>query len=172
MKRLLLLGVLALAGCEQHLPSDRWLFSPLFVRTDLTPDRIAGRWYEVGHFPAPYQRDCTHTVADYQPQADGTIAVTNRCRIGTEIHEIRGTARVSSPGELSVRLKGVPFSGDLLILGQSRDGRTLVLGTSSRIAGWVLHRDARIDPDEFQAARDLFERSGYDAAALQYTDQR
>jgi len=44
-----------------------------------------------------------------------------------------------------------------------------VVGTPTRIAGWVLHRDPKIAPEELRAARDLFERSGYDAAALERT---
>ncbi|MCE6967313.1 lipocalin family protein [Cereibacter sphaeroides] len=172
MKRLLLLGILALAACERHVPSSRWLGAPFFLDPAVQPADIAGLWYEVAHFPAPFQRGCSHTTAYYQPQADGSIALWNRCQVGGEIREITGVARVAGPGKLTVQLQGVPFGGDYWILGQSADSRMLVVGTPTRIAGWVLHRDRRIDPEEFYAARSLFERSGYDGAALQRTDQR
>ncbi len=144
----------------------------MFVRTDVQPAELAGLWYEVASFPAPFQRDCSHTTAAYRPLADGRIALENRCRVGDEIRRIGGTARVVAPGRLKVDLDGVPFDGDYWILGLSRDGQTLVVGTPTRIAGWVLHRDRQIDPRELRAARDLFERSGYDPAALQRTLHR
>ncbi|AZB54672.1 lipocalin [Cereibacter sphaeroides] len=169
MKAVALLALLALVACERHVPSQRWLGAPLFLDPAVQPVDLAGRWYEVASYPAPFQKGCTGTTADYQPLPDGRIALTNRCRVGGTLREISGTAEVVAPGKLTVNLQGVPFGGDYWILGQSRDGRTLVVGTPTRIAGWVLHRDPKIAPEELRAARDLFERSGYDAAALERT---
>ncbi|WP_101339524.1 lipocalin family protein [Cereibacter azotoformans] len=172
MKGLALIALLALAACERHVPSDRWLGAPFFLDPTVQPADIAGLWYEVASYPAPFQQGCRRTTADYRPLPDGTIALTNRCEVNGMVRQISGTARVVAPGRLTVDLRGVPFGGDYWILGQSRDGRTLVVGTPTRIAGWVLHRDRQIGPEELRAARDLFERSGYDAASLQRTDQR
>lgn len=172
MTRIALLGLLALAACAPHVPSSRYIGAPLYVVSNVTPAQIAGKWYEIASFPAPFQAGCSHTTAEYAPQPDGSIALRNSCRVGNELREITGTATVAAPGRLKVDLAGVPFRGDYWILGVSRDGQTLVVGTPTRIAGWVLHRDREMTPQQLRSARDLFEHNGYDAAALQRTDQR
>jgi apolipoprotein D and lipocalin family protein len=58
------------------------------------------------------------------------------------------------------------------VLGVSRDGRTVLVGTPSRLAGWVLHRDRHLSMTERDWAQKVFRRNGYDEAALQRTPQR
>lgn len=163
--------VAAVAGCAPYVPSSRQLFDPFYLR-DVQTDRLAGRWYETASFPAPFQKGCSHTTADYAPQADGTVGVVNRCRIGGKIWQIGGVAEKVGPGQLKVRLDGVPIAGDYWVLGLSRDGRTLLVGTPSRITGWVLHRDPRMSDEEIRATHEVFRRNGYDIASLQRTNQR
>ena len=172
MTRIALLGLLALAACTPHVPSSRYIGTPMYVVSNVTPAQLAGRWYEIASFPAPFQAGCSHTTADYAPRPDGSLALRNSCRVGNELLRIDGTATVAAPGRLKVDLEGVPFRGDYWVLDVARDGRTVVVGTPTRIAGWVLHRDHEMTPQELRHARDVFERNGYDAAALQRTDQR
>lgn len=175
MKAFALAALLALAACAPNIPSSRWLGAPMFVVTNFDVARLSGRWYEVASFPAPFQRDCVATVVEYTPRPDGLIGVRNQCRVAGQpntVRQIEGTARVTAPGRLQVRLQGVPFQGQLWVLDVSRDGRTLVLGTPSRNGGWVLRREPTVSPEQFRAARDVFERNGYDAAALQRTRQK
>ena len=169
---LLALALPALAGCTPNVPSTRYLGTPMFVVADLQPAALNGPWYEIARFPFAPQEGCRRTTATYAARADGLIAVDNRCEIGGTVRRSTGTAQLVGPGRLKVALEGVPFRGDYWVLGLSRDRRTLVVGTPSRVAGWVLHRDRQMTPFQIDDARDLFDRNGYDAAALQRTDQR
>ncbi len=170
MKRLALL--LLLAACTPHVPSARYLAEPLHP-VALAPARLAGTWHEIAAFPVPFQAGCTHTTATYGLRQDGSLSVLNRCRRGGAVSQIAGVATPVGPGQLSVRLEGAPLAGDLIVLGTLRGGRVVVLGTSSRTAGWVLSRDRRVrDPGVYDAARAIFRRNGYDPAALERTYQR
>ncbi|MGQ0567572.1 MAG: lipocalin family protein [Gemmobacter sp.] len=172
MKRILAGLTLALAGgCTPHVPSPGHPDTAMYLY-DVPASRLAGTWYEVARYPAVFQQDCTHVTATYTPQGDGTLGVVNRCRRYGATEQITGTAAPDGVGQLKVKLEGVPFAGDYWILGRSRDGRTVYVGTPSRTAGWVLHRDRRFTEEQRRVAERLFRRNGYDEAALQRTDQR
>lgn len=169
MRALVLL--LALAACTPQTPSSRQYNDPLYV-VPADPAALRGTWYEVMRFPAPTQDGCTHVSATFTPRADGTIGLVNRCRRDGVVSQVSGVATPVGTGRLKVRQEGDGFAEQNLILGQSRDGRTIYLGTPSRAGGWVLHRDRDFSPQERDAARTIFGRNGYDEAALQRTDQR
>jgi apolipoprotein D and lipocalin family protein len=169
----LILAVAAGAAAAQtvpHTPSSRQWFQPMHL-VAVDPDRLAGTWYEVAHYPFPAQAGCRRTTATYRPLADGTLAVLNRCTRDGVVEEIAGVATPAGPGRLKIKLAGVPLAGELRVLGISRDGRTVVLGTAFRNAGWVLHRDRRFTEEERRVAAKLFRANGYDEAALQRTVQ-
>jgi apolipoprotein D and lipocalin family protein len=171
MKRALAALALALAGCTPHVPSPTYYFAPMAL-ANVPPAALSGRWYEVARYPAPFQQDCTHVTATYTPRSDGTLGIVNTCRRGGTTTSIAGVATPVGPGQLKVKLDGVPVKGDYRILGRSRDGRTLYVGTGLRNAGWVLHRDRRFTEEERRVAERLFRANGYDEAALARTDQR
>ena len=165
------LAMVAMAGCTPHVPSPTYYFAPVTL-ANLAPARLAGTWYEVARYPAPFQRDCTHVTATYSPRTDGTLGVVNRCRRDGVTETIAGVATPVGPGKLRVKREGVPFAGDTLILGTGDGGRTVYVGTSLRNAGWVLHRDRRFTEEQRRVAEKLFRKNGYDEAALMRTDQR
>jgi apolipoprotein D and lipocalin family protein len=165
------LALVALAGCDPHVPSPAYHTAPMYL-VDVQPSRLAGTWYEVARYPATFQDGCTHVTATYTPRADGTLGVVNRCRRNGTTETISGVATPVGPGELKVKLEGVPFAGDFRVLGISGDRRTVYVGTSLRNAGWVLHRDRRFTEEQRRVAERLFRKNGYDEAALQRTDQR
>ena len=166
-----LTAALALAGCNPHTPSPRYANAPMYL-LPIAPERLVGKWYEVATYPGPFQDGCTHTTATYVGRGNGTLGLTNRClRAGREVM-ISGVATPDGPGKFKVKLEGVPFKGDYWVIGASRDGRTLLVGTPTRIAGWVLHRDRHFTPEQRLWAREIFRKNGYDEAAMQRTDQR
>jgi len=171
MKRLLLLAVLALAGCDPHTPSPRYAGAPMYL-LPIAPERLIGKWYEVATYPAPYEDGCTHTTATYSSRGDGTLGVVNRCRRDGGVVTIAGVATPDGPGKFKVQLAGVPFAGDYWVVGASRDGRTVLVGTPTRTAAWVLHKDRNFTRDQRLWAREIFRKNGYDEAAMQRTDQR
>lgn len=175
MKYLALAAALSLSACAPFLPSSRHFGTPMFVMSNLQPGQLAGTWYEVASFPQRFQQGCGLTTATYTPQPDGTLAVLNRCEVegapGT-VRQIAGTARLVGPGQFQVRLQGVPLAAKYWGLDLSKDGRTLIVGDPNRLGGWVLRRDRYVTPEIMDHARDVFERNGYDIAALQHSPLR
>ncbi len=167
----MLMATLALAGCDPHTPSPRYAGAPMSLLA-IQPERLVGKWYEVASYPGPFQDGCTHTTATYGARIDGALDLVNRCkRAGREV-VISGVATPAGPGKFKVKLEGVPFKGDYWVIGASRDGRTVLVATPSRIAGWVLHRDRTFTREQRVWAREVFRRNGYDEAAMQRTEQR
>lgn len=171
MKRVALIALLALAGCEPYVPSDRQALDPMYL-VDVSPSRLEGTWYEIATFPNAAEAGCSRTTVSFARQNDGALAVTHRCiRAGQWV----GTSGVAVPvgkGALKMKVSGLSLAQNLRVLGLSHDGRTLLLGTSNRATGWLLHRDAAMTEPERRAARDVFGKNGYDRAALQLTPQR
>lgn len=55
--------------------------------------RYQGTWYELARLPMFFQRDCLRSEAHYQLQANGKVAVTNRCETEDgEWQEAKGEA--------------------------------------------------------------------------------
>ena len=53
---------------------------PLVPIAKLDVARYMGSWYEIAKYPNFFQRKCaSNTVAQYSPQADGTLRVFNKC---------------------------------------------------------------------------------------------
>ncbi|MEO0917007.1 MAG: lipocalin family protein [Pseudomonadota bacterium] len=135
------------------------------------PVRYSGLWYEVASYPTPFQSGCTNTQADYRLQADGSLDVRNACFRDGTLSVIEGTATVSGPGRLRVRLDGVPFAADYWVLWVDEGYRTAVVGTPSGRAGWVLNRDPVIPADRLAAAEEVLRFNGYDVTQLRRTTQ-
>lgn len=162
-----LFAALLLAGCAQYGTPGA---GPLQV-ADVPVTALEGTWVEIASFPFRPQIGCADTTATYRVEAPDRVALVNRClKNGREVVQ-PGTATVVAPGKLKVALRGVPFRGDYWILALQDGGRTLIVGTPSRIAGWVLHRDANMTTAEIEAARAVFAASGYEAARLALTPQ-
>ena len=168
----LALAVMALATLGACAPGWRDTDVPMRAVTELDPARYAGRWYEIARFPVRFQEGCTATTATYGLRADGTLAVTNRCRMGTPDgpqRQISGSARVVDGGRLSVRLGWVPVWAPYWVLWVDRDYATAVVGVPSGRAGWILARSPEIPPDRLRAARAALQSAGYDLSRLEMT---
>lgn len=167
--------LLAASACEVFVPSSRHWGTPMFVVSNLQPGQLAGTWYEVASFPQRFQEGCGVTTATYSMREDGSLGVLNRCQVQGKpgvVREIAGTARMQGPGQFQVNLDGVPFPAGYWVLYLSRDGRTMVVGNPGRFGGWVLRREPSVTPEILDIARAVFERNGYDVAALQRTPLR
>lgn len=140
-----LLAAWLLAACQG--PAARPGAPDTVAQVDL--DRYAGRWYEVAKLPNRFQRQCVaDTTAEYSRNADGSIAVVNRCRTADgRFDEARAVARVtdaSSNARLEVSFFHVfgwrPLWGDYWILVLDPDYGYAVVGEPSRRYGWILAR--------------------------------
>jgi apolipoprotein D and lipocalin family protein len=169
MKRsLFLLLALALAGCGTSYRDRDVALSSMAI---FDPERYAGRWYEVAAFPVPFQRGCVNTEARYASRPDGTLSVTNTCRKNGATTRIDGSARITGPGRLSVKLDGVPVAAPYWVLWVDEGYRTAVVGVPSGRAGWILNRTREIPADRLRAAREVLAFNGYDLNRLRATPQ-
>lgn len=168
------LVTLLLSGATAHAAEPQTV-----AQVDL--GRYAGRWYEIGRFPNPFQSDCASDVtATYQARPDGRIDVVNRCRRTTgELDEAVGVARVedeTSRAKLKVRfapafLSFLPFVwGDYWVLGLGSDYDWAVVGTPDRQNLWVLARSPQLADEAYAAALALARAQGFDVARLVRTE--
>lgn len=167
MKRVALFLILALAACTGSYRDTSVGMSSMAV---FDPARYAGTWYEIASFPVPFQAGCTDTKAEYGLSETG-LSVRNSCLQDGNRVVIDGTATVSGPGRLKVRLDGVPFPADYWVLWVDEGYRTAVVGVPSGRAGWILNRSPDIPDDRLRAAREVLAFNGYDLSRLVMTPQ-
>jgi apolipoprotein D and lipocalin family protein len=173
MKRILLTGLLALTACTPYLPSPRYVGKDMYA-ANVPVSRLEGRWYEVAGFPAVFQQGCRNTTADFASRSDGLMAVRHQCRDKAtgQLRQADAVASSVGPGQFAVTTPGQLFASGFLVLDMSPDGKMVLIGTHTRLTGWVLKRDRRVTPEELDFAREVFKRNGYDIASLQRTHQR
>lgn len=172
MKRLVLMpatvAVLAV-GCGTNL-------APLPVVSDVDIQRYAGLWYEIASYPAPFQKGCTATTAEYTVMDDGTVRVLNRCNDGDldgPVRSIEGQARVVDM-DTNAKLKVSffwPFEGDYWIIDLDENYEWAVIGEPRRQFLWILSRTPQMDPAVFDGIVSRLPELGYDPAKLEMTLQ-
>jgi len=156
---------------------------PLRVVPDVDLTRYAGTWYEIARLPNRFQAKCAgEVVATYQPQPDGRIVVTNRCRTSTgEVTVATGIARRVDgrpPSVLEVRFAPAFLSflpavwGDYQIIALGPDYDHAVVGTPDRAYLWVLSRAPRMEADLYRRLLDDARAQGFDVARVVETRQQ
>ncbi|MDY0298104.1 MAG: lipocalin family protein [Acidobacteriota bacterium] len=134
-------------------------------------ERYMGRWYEIAKIPNRFQRKCArNTTAEYALRPDGRVTVVNRCtqKDGDESVS-RGLARVvdaATNAKLKVsfvNLLGVRlFWGNYWIIGLDSGYRWVLVGEPERKYGWILAREPRLTPEQWDRARSTLRARGYD----------
>lgn len=172
-----LLALLALPGLAAA--ADAPLPNAPVPHVDL--QRYAGTWYEQASLPMRHTRDCVgDTTAQYTPQADGTMAVRNRCRTEDgSFKQADGEARQagSTTSQLEVRfapgwLSWVPMVwGDYWVIALDEDYRWAMVGTPDQDYLWILSRTPQLDPDTYAALVEQARRMGYPVSRLERTPQ-
>lgn len=116
--------------------------------------RYMGLWYEIAHFPQPYQRGCQGTTGTYTLRPDGMVDVVNRCNLGS-LHGpervSQGRARVIDPvtnARLKVQFQW-PFWGDYWIIELAPDYSWAAVATPDRESLWILSRTPTMDDQTF-----------------------
>lgn len=143
---------------------------------DLT--RYQGLWYEIARFPVSFEEGCVGVTAEYALNPDGSVKVTNTCREGSlSAPPRRATASAEAADETGAKLKVdfvpyVPFTaGDYWVLDIDEGYQTVVVGTPSGFAGWILARQPQIDEARLQRGIETLRRNGYDVSQLTMTPQ-
>lgn len=137
--------------------------------------RYVGKWYEIANFPMFFQRKCAgDTTAQYAPQPDGNITVTNSCVTKDgNIDTAEGHATVV-PGSNNTKLEVSffrPFKGDYWIIGLDPDYRWAVVGSPNRKYLWVLSRTPTLSDADRDRALASATAQGYTLEKLRYTPQ-
>lgn len=137
--------------------------------------RYAGRWFEQGRYDAFFQAGCEAVTAEYRPLPDGTLEVTNTCRLGSPaggIRSITGVARVvegTNNAKLKVSFFGSFFAGDYWVLDHARDYSWAIVGEGSGQYLWLLTRSRNIPAQQYRAMVGRAVQFGYDASRIRRT---
>ncbi|CAN5535360.1 lipocalin family protein [soil metagenome] len=151
-KKLLVGGtaIAAAAGLGFFLYLKRVSKPPLEVFPQVDLDKYLGEWYEIARLPAPFEKECYSTKAVYEKNEDGTISVTNTCRIESiqgKLKRAKGKAIVSDP-ETNAKLKVQffwPFSGNYWILDVGPGYEYALVGEPARKYLWILSRTPELE---------------------------
>lgn len=111
--------------------------------------RYAGFWYEIGHSPNFFQRNCERSTAEYGVLPNGQISVLNTCYRDNAVYStIEGTATVVNPAEPAKLL--VDFGwfrrGDYWIVALDKDYQWSVVSGPKKSSLFILARTAPMAP--------------------------
>ena len=150
--------------------------APLQVVSSVDLSRYTGKWYEIAHLPAWFQRDCaSDTTATYTLRSDGKIAVLNQCRKANGVlKSAKGTAHVANSNGPNTKLKVTffwPFYGDYWIIDLDPQYRWAVVGEPDRGYLWILSRESHLGQAEYAQIIERAKKQGYDLGPLIVTKQ-
>lgn len=183
LPRLLLPALLACSALPAQAQTDQEtapLPNEAVPAVDL--QRYAGQWYEIAHLPMFYQRKCVaDTTAQYTLQADGMMAVRNRCRTADgSFQQVDGQARGvdGSTSKLEVRfapgwMSWLPMVwGDYWVIALDPDYQWAMVGAPGNKYLWILSRSDQLDAGVRNRLLDQARRMGYAVDKVQITPQR
>jgi apolipoprotein D and lipocalin family protein len=130
--------------------------------------KYLGKWYEIAHLPARFQKGCTDTTATYTLSEDGSISVLNECRRSGKVKQAKGKAKVvdnNSGAKLKVTFFW-PFYGDYWIINLGKDYDYAVVGTPNRKYLWILSRTPQMDDKLFSQLIESVKSKGFDVNNL------
>lgn len=151
--------------------------------SSLDISRYMGTWYEIAKYPNWFQRKCVaDTRADYQLQANGSVQVSNQCRLETgEMDKAIGEARQMGPStspKLQVRfapswLSMLPFAwGNYWVIDLDDGYQLVAVSEPKRDYLWVLSRTPKVAPVALDALMGRLKAQGFDLNRLELTKQQ
>lgn len=170
---------LMLAACT----FSAWAKDELATIPSLNVPRYMGTWYEIGKFPAPFQKNCvSNTTATYEAQPNGTIRVTNRCKessgkVKEAVGEARQIGNATSP-KLEVRFAPAWLSflplvwGDYWVIDLDADYTLVAISEPRQELLWVLSRTPEPNTQAYKLLTERLEKRGFDLKKMEATPQR
>ena len=131
-------------------------------------EKYLGKWYEIAHLPAGFQKDCEQTTATYSLLNDGNISVLNECTRNGKYTKAKGKAKIVDK-TTNAKLKVTffwPFYGDYWIikLGEAYD--YAVVGTPNRKYLWILSRTPQMNDTLFSQLIEFATSKDFDVKNL------
>ena len=174
MYRLILLALLAVAGCAaKPVPpaaSYRNPSLPIYSNAVLDVQALQGDWQQVAAF-APQPGGCAPGLVRFGAAQGGSLPLQARLCLGGQQVQFAGPAALPVPGRLLPQGADPQTAGALTqpwwVLWADVNLRTLVIGTPSGEMGFILNRGGPLPPDRLTAAREILEWNGYDLTRLQ-----
>ncbi|MGN0859471.1 MAG: lipocalin family protein [Stenotrophomonas sp.] len=164
------------------------LASPLGWASTGTPNRpvdaidlprYTGLWYEIAHLPMYFQRHCvSDTTALYTAQADGSIAVRNRCRDADgHFRQADGQARQGEAGSARLKVRFAPgwlswlplVWADYWVIALDPQYRWAMVGGPDADTLWILSRSHQLPPQTYHSLVEQARAMGYPVERLQQT---
>jgi len=136
--------------------------------------KYLGKWYEIAHLPARFQKGCTDTTATYTPSKNGNLSVLNECIRNGKVRQAKGRAKVvdkNSGAKLKVTFFW-PFYGDYWIIDLGKDYDYAVVGTPNRKYLWILSRTPQMEDRLFSQLIESVKSKGFDVSKLIKTSHK
>lgn len=158
---LVLVGGVALAGYGRGRIDRRTV-------SNLEPDDLLGRWYELARYDHRFERGMSHVEAIYTLNDDGTIRVENsgiEDKSGKRVVKVGRAKWTDQPGRLRVSFFWI-FYADYNILEWGDKGEWMLVGSHSPKYLWILSRTPTLPPKELDYILELARLRGYDTSKL------
>lgn len=182
--RLGFLGLLALVAPVVAQPvTSPAAPPPLQSLPSLKVPPYLGTWYQVALFPNAFQKQCvSDTTATYRALSDGSVEVTNRCKladgrwdeaVGMAVPTGRREGEDLLPAQLKVSflpaaLRWLPVGwGAYWVIQLADNGRYAVVSEPSRKYLWVLSRQPQLSAADESAIRSRLLEQGFSLSAWQ-----
>ena len=156
--------VLAALACQEELTTDDHTVESVNLK------RYMGKWYEIASLPAPFQKDCYCTTAEYNLRGE-YIEVINSCRRGSAEGRLDIATGKAWPlkGSNNSRLKVSffwPFKGDYWVVSLDQDYQWAMIGHPERKYLWILSRKPEMSNDLYQSLIKKAKELGYNIENL------
>jgi apolipoprotein D and lipocalin family protein len=138
--------------------------------------RYLGDWYDLGHYPAWFQRNSYGTMAHYSLDTDGSIKVVNTSYKGPDGPLKTATAKAwvadkTSNAKLKVQFYW-PFSGDYWILEVDPDYQWAIVGHPAREYLWLLSREPFISTRLLDSLLEKVSGHGYEPERIVWEEHK
>lgn len=156
--------------------------TPLTTIQALNVSRYMGTWHEIAKYPNRFQRQCAgYTQAHYSLTNDGTVQVSNRCRLANgQTQEALGTARqIGGPQSPKLEVRFAPawlsflpwVWGNYWVIDLDPDYQVVAVSEPKREYLWILARQPKVEPRVYNALLQRLSSQGFDTSKLEVTPQ-
>ncbi|WP_341677694.1 lipocalin family protein [Niveibacterium sp. SC-1] len=150
--------------CLLLASSVSWAAPPATVsQVDLA--RYLGKWFEIGHLPMFFQRQCVaNTSAEYVKREDGRLGVINRCETkdGKYDESVGQASVVEGTGNAQLKVSFFwPFRGDYWVIGLDPDYRWALVASPDRDHLWLLSRSRNLPQADSEKALAIAREQGF-----------